>query len=185
MKFSATCIQGCNRVQLERHEDSRGFFARTWCSDEFRRAGLPGTIVQCSTSYNRKAGTLRGMHFQLPPSQEGKLVRCIRGEIFDAVVDLRSDRESYLNKVTILLNDTERAALYIPPGCAHGFQALVDDTEVLYMMTDDYEPALSRGFRWDDPVFDIDWPISNPIINERDASYADFDESAVSAWQWQ
>lgn len=184
MKFSATCIQGCKRVQLDRQNDSRGFFARTWCADEFRRAGLPEKIVQCSTSYNQMAGTLRGMHFQLPPSQEGKLVRCVKGEIFDAVVDLRFNSTSYLKKVTISLNDAEREALYIPPGCAHGFQTLVDDTEVYYMMTDSYEPALGRGFRWDDPTFEIEWPIACPIINERDRQYADFDESVVSAWEW-
>ena len=184
MKFSATNIPGCKRIDLERHDDSRGFFARAWCAEEFVEEGLPGKIVQCSLSYNRTAGTLRGMHFQLPPSTEGKVVRCVRGELFEAVVDLRSNLPSYLETVTVRLNDSDRAALFIPPGCAHGFQTLEDDTELLYMMTDSYQAELGRGYRWNDPVFDIDWPIASPIIHERDATYADFDDSVARSVDW-
>ena len=176
MKFTSTAIYGCKIIDLERIEDERGFFARAWCADEFRQAGLSDHMVQSSLSFNRNAGTLRGMHLQVPPSREGKLVRCIRGAIFDVVVDLRSVSESYLEKVTIRLDDEIRTALYVPPGCAHGFQTLEDDSEVLYMMTDVYQPELSQGFRWDDPAFDIDWPIENPTIHIRDAEYPDFDE---------
>ena len=184
MIFSSTAIDGCKKIELERFEDARGFFARAWCSEEFQSAGLPGEVVQSSLSFNRKAGTLRGMHFQLPPSKEGKIVRCVRGAIFDAVVDLRSDADSYLKCVTIRLDDSNRTALFVPPGCAHGFQTLDDATEVLYMMTDVYRPELSAGFRWNDPVFGIDWPIPDPIIIERDAEYEDFDNSAVRQWEW-
>lgn len=178
MNFSATAIHGCQIVEMQQFRDERGFFARTWCSEEFSEAGLPGNIVQCSTSYNRRAGTLRGMHFQLPPSKEGKLVRCVRGAMFDAVVDLRSNVESHMETVTVRLDDKQRTALYVPPGCAHGFQTLEDDTEVLYMMTDVYQPELGRGFRWNDPAFGIDWPIDEPILHKRDAEYSDFDKSA-------
>lgn len=184
MLFSATAIHGCKKIDLQRHEDSRGYFARAWCSDELKQAGLPGRIVQCSLSYNHKSGTLRGMHFQLPPSEEGKIVRCVRGAIFDAVVDLRGYEDSHLAIVTIRLDAQQGTALYIPPGCAHGFQSLEDDTEVLYMMTDVYQPELGRGFRWDDPVFNIDWPNPHPIIHERDAEYADFGDFATVSLDW-
>ena len=136
MNFQATAINDCKIVNLEKHEDTRGFFARAWCAKEFEDAGLPGNIVQCSLSQNRKAGTLRGMHYQLPPSNEGKLVRCIRGAIVDVIVDLRSKRDSFLSQVSIRLDQQNGSALYIPPGCAHGVQTLEDDPEVLYMMTD-------------------------------------------------
>ena len=184
MKFLATEIHGCKRIELQKYEDSRGFFARAWCAEEFEKAGLPSNIVQSSLSYNHKAGTLRGMHFQIPPSKEGKLVRCVRGAIFDVVVDLRSDLESYLKKVTVQLDESRGTALFIPPGCAHGFQTLEANTEVFYMMTDVYEPALGRGFRWNDPAFDIDWPISGPTIHERDAEYPDFDASLAKSIDW-
>ena len=184
MIFSASAIRDCKKVEMEKIEDSRGFFARTWCGEEFEKAGLPCNVVQSSLSYNRKAGTLRGMHLQMPPSKEGKLVRCVRGAVFDAVVDLRSNVASYLKTVTIRLDDVKRTAIYVPPGCAHGFQTLEDETEVLYMMTDVYRPDLSAGFRWNDPVFNIDWPIPDPIIHQRDADYADFDSSFVRRLEW-
>lgn len=184
MIFVKTAISGCKKVELEKHEDPRGFFARAWCAEDFEQAGLPATIVQSSLSFNRKAGTLRGMHLQLPPSKEGKYVRCIRGAIFDVVVDLRSQSESHLQSVTARLDDRQRDALFIPPGCAHGFQSLEDDSEVLYMMTDVYQPELSCGFRWNDPKFGIEWPIPNPIMHERDAGYADYDSSFVDSLRW-
>lgn len=181
MDLAETDIDGCVIVKPQRHQDERGFFARVWCSNEFKEAGLPEQIVQSSLSFNRKAGTLRGMHLQIPPSKEGKLVRCVRGAIIDAIVDLRGSLVSDLRTVTIRLDDRNRLAIYVPPGCAHGFQTLEDDTDVLYMMTDFYQPHLSRGFRWNDPAFNINWPIDNPIIHERDAGYPDFDKSAYSA----
>lgn len=184
MIFESTAIRGCKSVELKQIEDPRGFFARTWCGREFAGAGLPDRMVQSSLSYNRKAGTLRGMHFQLPPSNEGKLVRCIRGAVFDAVVDLRAGSGTYLEKVAVRLDDKRRNALYVPPGCAHGFQTLEDDSEVLYMMTDVYQPDLGAGFRWNDPAFDIAWPIADPILHKRDAEYADFDEAVVRSWSW-
>jgi len=178
MDFCATDINGCMIVSPQRLEDERGFFTRVWCSQEFREAGLPEQMVQSSLSFNRKAGTLRGMHLQIPPSEEGKLVRCIRGAIVDVVIDLRAPLDSVTKTISVRLDDDNRTAIYVPPGCAHGFQTLVDNTEVLYMMTDSYQPDLSRGFRWNDPAFNINWPIDNPIIHARDAGYPDFDGSA-------
>ena len=184
MRFAATGVAGCTIVELDRHEDNRGFFARSWCADEFREAGLPDRVVQCSISFNRRAGTVRGMHLQIPPSAEGKLVRCTRGAIFDAIVDLRSGGDSFLGVVTAELDESSGRALFVPPGCAHGFQTLRDETEVLYMMTDVYQPGLGRGFRWDDPAFSIEWPLADPTLNDRDRSYDDFEPSAVTGWQW-
>jgi dTDP-4-dehydrorhamnose 3,5-epimerase len=179
MRLSKTRIEGCFNVEVDKLEDSRGFFARSWCAREFGQAGLPEHIVQSSISFNRKRGTLRGMHLQRPPSAEGKLVRCIRGAIYDVVIDLRIDSASYLTHVGLNLDPDSRRALFVPPGCAHGFQTLEDETEVLYMMTDFYEPELALGVRWNDPVFGIEWPIDMPIMNERDAKYPDFDESNI------
>ena len=181
MDFSETDIDGCVIVSPQKHEDERGFFARMWCAHEFKEASLPEQMVQSSLSFNRRAGTLRGMHLQIPPSREGKLVRCVRGAIVDVIVDLRSCLDPDLKTVSIRLDDRNQMAIYVPPGCAHGFQTLEDDTTVLYMMTDIYQPELERGFRWNDPAFSIDWPMDNPIIHEKDAGYPDFDRSAYNA----
>jgi dTDP-4-dehydrorhamnose 3,5-epimerase len=176
--FVATPLAGAYVVELERNLDERGFFARTWCRREFARHGLDVDIVQASISYNRRAGTLRGMHFAWPPSREGKLVRCERGAIFDAIIDLRPSSPTFARHFAQELNEDNRLALYIPPGFAHGFQTLADDTEVLYMMTDFYRPELAGGVRFDDPEFAIRWPRPVSVITERDRTYPAFDRHA-------
>ena len=165
-------------MEIQPHECNRGYFARTWCTREFADHGLPAQFVQASVSHNIRRGTLRGMHLQLPPSEEGKLVRCTRGCIYDVIVDLRPGSPTYLRRFGVELASREHKALYIPPAMLHGFQTLEDDSDVCYQMTDFFAPELSFGARWDDPAFAIDWPIeSGLIMNERDATYPDFDRA--------
>ena len=185
MRFVSTEIPGCAIVEIEPHQDERGFFARTWCQDEFAEAGLPSLLAQCSVSRNRKRGTLRGMHFQLPPSAEGKLVRCTRGAILDVVVDIRSMSPRYLDHVSVELTADNGRAVFIPPGCAHGFQTLEGDTDVFYQMTDFFAPDLAAGLRWNDPALGIDWPIDSPIMNERDRNYPDLDSGYLEELSWE
>jgi dTDP-4-dehydrorhamnose 3,5-epimerase len=161
---------------MERHCDERGFFARSVCVEEFQAHGLPADFVQSSVSWNRRRGTVRGMHFQWPPSREGKLVRCLRGAIHDVLLDLRPAEPTYLRHRAVLLDQDNRDAVFIPSGVAHGFQTLADDCEVLYQMTELHAPALAAGVRWDDPSFGIPWPIASAIvIAQRDAAYPGFD----------
>lgn len=171
MQFRPLSIAGAMVVDVERREDPRGFFARSFCCDEFAAHGLPPVFVQCNISWNARRGTLRGMHFQRAPSREGKLVRCTAGAILDVVVDLRPDSPTYRRWEGVELTAANRRALYIPPGLAHGFQTLADDTEVFYQMTDMFAPDLADGVRWNDPAFGIEWPIADPIMSERDAAY--------------
>jgi dTDP-4-dehydrorhamnose 3,5-epimerase len=169
-------------VRLERHADHRGFFARTFCAEEFAAHGLAPQSLQSSVSYNERAGTMRGMHFQWPPSRESKLVRCIRGRLFDVLLDLRPRSPSYLKHVSVTLDEDNRDAVFIPHGVAHGFQTLAARTEVLYQMSDVFAPQLATGVRWNDPAFDIRWPIqADVVIAERDAQYADFDRARFEA----
>jgi dTDP-4-dehydrorhamnose 3,5-epimerase len=175
MRFEPLAIEGAALIAIERHPDSRGFFARTFCVDEFAAAGLPVNAVQASVSYNEHAGTVRGMHFQWPPSREGKLVRCVRGRLRDVLLDLRPPSPTYLQHVAVTLDEDNRDAVYIPPGIAHGFQTLLPDTEVLYQMTDRFAPELAAGVRWNDPSFSISWAAMPQLtISERDAAYPDF-----------
>jgi dTDP-4-dehydrorhamnose 3,5-epimerase len=186
MRFLDIGLSGAWLVKAERLEDERGFFARTWCEDEYARA-IAGTadagevprFVQNSISFNRRRGTLRGMHYQAAPSREGKLVRCTAGAIFDVVIDLRPGSATFLEFASRELSQQNRHALYIPAGFAHGFQTLCDDTEVLYQMTDFFQPELGRGLRWNDPMFAIPWPDDERIINARDAQYPDFDPVSI------
>lgn len=171
MQFRPLSIPGAMVVEVERREDSRGFFARSFCREEFAAQGLDADFVQCNLSWNARRGTLRGMHYQRAPSREGKLVRCTAGAIWDVVLDLRPDSPTYLRWEAAELTASNRRALYIPPGLAHGFQTLADDTEVFYQMTDMYAPDLADGVRWNDPAFGIDWPVADPILSERDAAY--------------
>ena len=175
MKFHDTEVRGAMVVEPERHEDERGFFARTWDADEFVQRGLVGQLVQCSVSYNRRRGTLRGLHYQVFPHQEAKLVRCTGGAMYDVCVDLRPDSETFLAWVGVDLSADNRLALYVPEGCAHGFVTREDDTEVAYQMSELHRHEAARGVRFDDPAFGIAWPESIVVINERDASYSDFD----------
>ena len=181
MIFHETAIEGVWVVEPERHEDERGFFARTWDGEELVAHGLNGNIVQCSTSYNRRRGTLRGLHYQAPPHEETKLVRCTAGAIFDVAVDLRPESPTYTRWVGHELSANNRIAFYVPEGCGHGFVTLADDTQVEYAISERYAPDAGRGVRWDDPSFAIDWPVEVEVINERDRSYPDFVPERVSA----
>lgn len=175
MIFQPTPIPGALLVQLERNTDDRGFFARSWCRNEFERQGIAVDMVQASLSHNRTAGTLRGLHFAWPLSQEAKLVRCERGRVLDVILDLRPASPAFLRHFAVGLDDQQHNALYIPRGVAHGFQTLVDECTVLYMMTDFYRPELADGVRFDDPAFGIAWPLPVTSIVERDRRYPDFD----------
>lgn len=175
MIFTPTTVAGTFVIDLERRADQRGYFARTWCYQEFADHGLDVQILQTSVSYNHRAGTLRGLHFTRPPSHEDKLVRCERGAVHDVVLDLRPDSPTFMKHFAIELNQENVRALYIPAGCAHGFMTLVDDAEVHYMMTDVYRPELSDGVRFDDRAFGIHWPRRVTVIDERDRRYPDFD----------
>jgi dTDP-4-dehydrorhamnose 3,5-epimerase len=176
MRFQALSIDGAVCVHVEARADGRGLFARTFCVEEFARAGLPTRFVQSSTSFNVRRGTVRGMHFQWPPSREAKLVRCVRGAIHDIMLDLRPESPTYLRHLAVVLDEDSRKAVFIPPGVGHGFQTLVDSSEVLYQMTDFYAPELASGYRWNDPTFGIEWPIgADVVISERDGTYGDFD----------
>ncbi len=177
MEFRDTPLDGVLVVALERIEDERGSFARTFSIEEFAQRGLDVRVDQCSTSFNTRAGTLRGMHFQIAPHGEVKLVRCTRGAIYDAVVDLRPESPTYLGWYAAELSEENGLALYIPEGCAHGFQTLVDESEILYQIATPYVPEAARGVRWDDPAFGIEWPAPPPagrIMSRRDAEYPDF-----------
>ncbi len=178
MEFSRLNVAGAVLVKINPHPDHRGFFARTFCVREFEQHGLPTAAVQSSISFNARKGTVRALHFQWPPSCEGKLVRCVRGAIHDVLLDLRPESPSYLKHEAVLLDERNRDAVFIPHGVAHGFQTLEDDTEVLYQMTDYFAPELAAGVRWNDPAFGIHWPLQEVTIAQRDAEYPDFDRVA-------
>lgn len=173
--FMKTAVEGAYVIEPEQYGDVRGFFARTWCAREFEKQGLDSRLVQCSISFNRKAGTLRGMHYQIAPHEEAKLVRATAGSAFDVAIDLRPNSPTYLRHATVVLSAEDRNAIYIPAGCAHGFQTLEDDTEIFYQISAFHEPSAARGVRWDDPTFGIAWPpTATRIMIDRDASYPDY-----------
>lgn len=174
MIFTHTAIAGACIIDPQRLEDERGFFARVWCRREFEAHGLNPALVQCSLSFNRKQGTLRGMHYQGPPHAEARLVRCTSGAIFDVIVDLRPDSRTFRQWLSVELSADNRRMLYIPEGMAHGFLTLRDDTEVFYQMSEYYVAESARGVRWNDPVFGIRWPANVTVISERDRNYPDF-----------
>jgi dTDP-4-dehydrorhamnose 3,5-epimerase len=174
VKFSPTELPGVYVVDLEPIEDERGFFARTWCQEEFAALGLDGNLAQCNISYNRLRGTLRGMHYQAEPHGEAKLVRCSRGAIYDVAVDLRPGSPAYLKHLGVELSADNRRALFIPAGLAHGFQTLTSDSEVFYQMSCAYVPGAGRGVRWNDPAFGIAWPDDERTISDRDKTWPDF-----------
>jgi dTDP-4-dehydrorhamnose 3,5-epimerase len=172
VKFTNTAIDGVVVIEPERHEDSRGFFARSFCVDEFIAHGLDPAVVQCNISFNARAGTLRGMHYQAPPVSETKLVRCTHGAIYDVVADLRPESPTYRQHVGVELTASNRVALYIAKGLlAHGFQTLEDDTEVSYQMGERYTPGADRGARHDDPALGIDWPLPVSAISDKDMAW--------------
>jgi dTDP-4-dehydrorhamnose 3,5-epimerase len=174
VRFVPTPLAGAVVVELERREDERGFFARSFCQREFEAQGLDPCVAQCNVSFNRRRGTLRGLHWQAPPHAEAKLVRATRGALWDVVVDLRSDSATFCRWFGVELTEENRRALYIPQGFAHGFQSLVDDVEVSYQMSAFYAADAQRGARWDDPAFGIEWPVRTPFLSPRDAAYPDF-----------
>jgi dTDP-4-dehydrorhamnose 3,5-epimerase len=174
MKFRKLSVSGVWVVEIEPAPDERGFFARTVCAEEFKKHGLPGHYCQSSISFNPRRGTLRGMHYQTLPSFEQKLVRCTRGAMFDVIVDLRPDSETFGRWDSVELSADNHRAVAVPAGCAHGFITLSDETEVLYMMSEPLNAGLARGVRWDDPAFGIAWPERPVVISERDAAYPDY-----------
>ena len=171
MLIEKTPLAGVLVTSVQKIEDERGFFARTFCEQEFALAGVDIHLLQTNVSGNKHRGTLRGLHFQDAPRPDKKLVTCIRGAIFDVAVDLRPDSATYLQWFGIELTAENRKGLYIPPGCAHGFITLEDDTDVNYLMGETYVAELARGARWNDPAFGINWPIPPVTLNERDANY--------------
>ncbi len=176
MIFSPARIAGAWAIDIEPHRDERGFFARTWCQRELAERGLDTAIAQESVSHSRRAGTLRGLHFQRAPHEEVKIVRCIRGAIFDVIVDLRADSPSFRQWQAFELTAENRRALYIPKGCAHGFQTLLDDTEVFYQISEFFTPDAGDGCRYDDPAFGVAWPLPVTVISERDLAWSRFDQ---------
>lgn len=171
MIFTETPLQGAYLIDLERLEDSRGFFARSWCQTEFKEYGLVPNLVQCNISFNAKKGTLRGMHYQAEPYAEEKLVRCTMGAIYDVIIDLRPNSKTFKDWFDVELTAENRRALYIPKGFAHGFQTLTDNAEVFYQMSEFFHPECVRGVRWNDCEFNIFWPNSNPIVSSRDSDW--------------
>jgi dTDP-4-dehydrorhamnose 3,5-epimerase len=175
MIFHETSVHGARLVELERRGDARGFFARLYCDQEFAAAGLESRMVQANTSLTAQARTLRGMHYQLPPAAEAKLVRCLRGALWDVVLDLRPDSPTFGRWFGVELNAENRLMMYVPPGCAHGFITLQDDVEAVYLVSAGYSPEQERGVRWNDPRFAIGWPVEPAETSAKDASWRDFD----------
>jgi dTDP-4-dehydrorhamnose 3,5-epimerase len=176
MKIRETRLPGVFELDVEPVRDDRGFFARTFDREVFAAHGLVSEVVQASVSYNTRLGTLRGLHYQANPHEEEKLVRCVRGAIYDVIVDLRPDSPTYCEWIAVELDEESRRAVYIPKGLAHGFQTLTPDAEILYQISTPYVPGSARGVRWDDPAFGIVWPevAAGRTMSERDASYPDF-----------
>jgi dTDP-4-dehydrorhamnose 3,5-epimerase len=174
MVFHETGLKGAHVIDLQRLEDERGFFARSWCQREFAAHGLNPRVVQCNLSFNAAKGTLRGMHYQAKPCEEAKLIRCTKGAIHDVIVDIRPDSPTFRRYVAVQLTADNRRLLYVPEGFAHGFLTLEKDTEVFYQMSEFYAPEHTRGFRWNDPAFGIEWPEAVNVLSARDGCYPDF-----------
>jgi dTDP-4-dehydrorhamnose 3,5-epimerase len=172
--FRETKLAGAFVIEMERRADERGFFSRTFCRQEFEAHGLKPEVVQCNVSFNKRKGTLRGMHYQAAPFAEAKLVRCTSGSIYDVIIDLRPSSATFKKHFAVVLSPENGRMLYIPEDFAHGFQTLEDDTEVFYQMAQRYSAEHARGLRWNDPTFGIDWPEGERIIIERDRNYPDF-----------
>ena len=178
MIFWETRLKGAFVIEVQRLEDDRGFFGRIFCRREFLAHGLNPDVVQCSISFNRKAGTLRGMHYQDAPHAEDKLIRCSRGALYDVIIDLREGSPTFRQWEAVELMEDNRRMLYVPKGFAHGFQTLADNTEVIYQMSEFYHPESARGVRWNDPAFGIRWPDADrAILSERDREWPDYPQS--------
>jgi dTDP-4-dehydrorhamnose 3,5-epimerase len=181
MIFTPADLAGAYVIDIDPHEDDRGFFARTWCRREFETHGLDPSLVQCSISFNKRRGTLRGMHFQIPPFEEAKIIRCTMGAIHDVIIDLRVDSRTFRQHLAVTLSAQNHRVLYVPAGFAHGFQTIEDNTEVSYQMSEFYSPDYSRGVRWNDPAFRIQWPVADPIMTDRDRNYPDFTRDSTAS----
>jgi dTDP-4-dehydrorhamnose 3,5-epimerase len=177
MKIIETNLDGVKIVEQERLADERGYFSRVFCEKEFTEYGMKPVVAQASTSYNARRGTLRGLHFQYPPAAESKYVRCVRGAMVDVVVDLRPESPTYLQHLSVELNDENGRGLYVPERFAHGFITLRDETEIAYMIGNQYEPSLGGGLRYDDPRLAIAWPIPVTVISERDRKLPSISET--------
>jgi dTDP-4-dehydrorhamnose 3,5-epimerase len=174
MLFTKTGLESAFIVDVERHEDERGFFARSWCAREFEAHGLNPRLVQCNVSRNRVKGTLRGMHYQVAPHREAKLVRCTAGAVHDVIIDLRPESPTCRRHFGMVLCAENHRALYVPEGFAHGYLTLEDNSEVFYQMSEFHEAAAARGVRWNDPAFGISWPAEVRVISDRDRGYPDY-----------
>lgn len=175
MIFKETKLQGVFIIEIEKRQDDRGFFARAWCKKEFEAHGLNVHLVQANLAFSQKKGTLRGMHYQMSPYEEAKLVRCIKGAIFDVAIDLRPDSSTYKEWVAVELTEDNHKTFYIPENFAHGYQTLTDNTELFYQVSQFYSPKYECGVRWNDPVFGIEWPeTDNLMISEKDKNWPDY-----------
>lgn len=182
MRFTTTSLPGVVIVDVDRREDTRGFFARTWCAREFAEHGLIAEMVQASIAFNTRKGTLRGIHFQSAPRKEARLIRCTAGAAFVVVLDLRPDRESFKSSLDFVVSAANHRAIYVPPGIGLGYQTLEDNTEIYYQMTAYYDPSGAAGVRWNDPAFGIRWPEDDRTIMDRDNAYPDFRVSQVEGF---
>jgi dTDP-4-dehydrorhamnose 3,5-epimerase len=175
MRFTETELAGAFVIDLERREDDRGFFARAWCEEEFAAQGLDTRVSQCNVSFNERRGTLRGLHYQVPPHAEVKIIRCTSGAVYDVIVDLRPESQTYTRWIGVELTADNRRMLYVPEGFAHGYVTLEDETETYYQVSAPYAPEAERGARWDDPAFGIEWPEAEQlVISEKDRNWPDF-----------
>lgn len=177
MNFTETEIPGAYLITTELHEDNRGFFARAWCREEFERQGLVTDVQQCNISFTKKAGTIRGLHYQIAPHEEVKIIRCTNGGIFDVCIDIRKDSETFGKWVGYELTAENRAMLYVPEGCAHGFQALTNNAEISYIVTAAYNKEAECGIRYDDPTLNISWPLDAADISEKDQNLPLLDQA--------
>ncbi|MDE1767043.1 MAG: dTDP-4-dehydrorhamnose 3,5-epimerase [Thaumarchaeota archaeon] len=176
MIFTETKLKGAYIIEPEKKEDERGFFARSFDSGIFKNHGLNPDVLQCNISYSKKKGTIRGMHFQLPPYQEAKFLRCVRGKIYDVIIDLRSKSQTYMEWIGFELSADNYKMLYAPEGFAAGFQTLIDDVELVYQVSQVYMPEYERGVKWNDPMFKIEWPLEPTVITEKDRSHPPFQD---------
>lgn len=180
MIFTETKLKGAFILELKKIEDERGFFARSWCQKEMEEHGLTAQVVQTNVSFNPKKGTLRGMHYQVAPHEESKLVRCTRGSIFDVIIDLRPGSETYKQWQGVKLTSDNYRMLFVPEGFAHGYMTLEDNTEVTYQVSQFYTPGAEQGIRWNDPAFNVDWPLTPSILSEKDKAHPDFKDEMVT-----
>jgi dTDP-4-dehydrorhamnose 3,5-epimerase len=174
MIFSETNLKGAYVIEIKKIEDDRGFFGRSFCRREMEEHGLKSDVMQANTSFSHKKGTLRGIHYQVPPYEEAKLIRCVRGSIFDVIIDLREGSPTFMKWTGVELNADNYKMVYVPEGFAHGFLSLEDNTEVYYNVTAFYTPGAERGIRWNDPAFNIEWPLEPVVISKKDREHPDF-----------